>query len=255
MRLLLLSALILAALLLSACASESSVPESSSDSDQVNVDPWEPANRAVFVVNHGLDSTILKPIAKGYKKVLPNFLRIGVSNFFSNLRTPLSVVNNILQGKGAAALSDTGRLLLNTTVGIGGLMDPATSAGLEKRNEDFGQTLAVWGVPDGPFVMVPLLGPRTLRDAFAIPLNLFAHPLYHYDNAPVRDKLWGLGAIQVRARLLAADDMINNSYDPYITIREAYLQNRRYLIYDGDPPDNDQYLLDDFEEEETLSAN
>ena len=169
------------------------------------------------------------------KLVIPAFAQRGVSNFFTNLRTPLVIINNLLQGKGRDALSDSGRLLLNSTVGLGGLLDPASSAGLEIHNEDFGQTLAVWGVPGGPFVTVPLLGPRTLRDALTIPLNLFTNPLYHYDNSSVRDKLWLLDAIQLRNRLSLAENIIKDSPDPYLTIRESYLQRRQYLIHDGDP--------------------
>ena len=124
-------------------------------------------------------------------------------------------------------------------------------AGLERHDEDFGQTLAKWGIPAGPYVMVPILGPRTLRDAITIPLDIFLDPLYHYDNSSVRDKLWILKAIHVRSKLLAAESTIESSFDAYVTIREAYLQNREYLIYDGDPPvDDDDDLFDEFFEEE-----
>ena len=177
-------------------------------------------------------------------------MRRGVNNFFTNLRTPLVIINDLLQGKGRDGLSDTGRLLLNSTIGVGGLFDPATSAGLEIHNEDFGQTLAVWGVPDGPFVTVPLLGPRTLRDALIIPLNFFAHPLFHYDNTSVRDKLWVLEAIQLRSKLLLAENFVKESQDPYLTIREAYLQRRNYLIFDGDPPEDDYKFLEESLDEE-----
>lgn len=213
-------------------------------------DPWEPVNRKIYTVNRGLDSVILKPVARGYRKLVPSFARRGVNNFFTNLRTPLVIVNDFLQGKGRDGLSDTGRFLLNSTVGMAGLLDPATSAGLERHNEDFGQTLAVWGVPDGPFVTVPLLGPRTLRDALSIPLNIFANPLYHYDNTSIRDKLWGLDAIRLRSGLLPAESIVEDSSDPYLTIRESYLQNRKYLIFDGDPPEDDaEYFEESFDEE------
>ena len=207
-----------------------------------SADPWEPVNRKVHAINTGIDRVTLKPVAKGYRKVIPAFAQRGVSNFFTNLRTPLVIINNLLQGKGRDALSDSGRLLLNSTVGLGGLLDPASSAGLEIHNEDFGQTLAVWGVPSGPFVTVPLLGPRTLRDALTIPLNLFTNPLYHYNNSSVRDKLWLLYAIQLRSRLLLAENIIKDSPDPYLTIRESYLQRRQYLIHDGDPPDDYEFF-------------
>ena len=213
-------------------------------------DPWEPLNRGIYAVNDVVDTVTLKPLAKGYKVITPGFMRRGVSNFFANLQEPMNIINNLLQGKGRNALSDTARLVMNSTVGIGGLFDVASSAGLEEHDEDFGQTLAKWGVPAGPFVMVPILGPRTLRDAIAIPFDIFLDPLFHYENSSIRDKLWILKGIQIRARLLTAEGTIDSSYDPYITIREAYLQNRVYLIYDGDPPEDDDDLFDEFFEEE-----
>lgn len=232
-----------------ACASS---PEVAGGDAQVRsaADPWEPLNRGIYAVNDGLDSVTLKPLAKGYKIIAPGFVRRGISNFFANLGTPLNIINNFLQGKGRDALSDTARLVMNSTIGIGGLFDPAKSAGLEPHDEDFGQTLAKWGVPDGPFVMLPILGPRTLRDAIAYPLDIFFDPLFHYSNSSVRDKLWILQGIHIRARLLAAESTIDSSFDPYITIREAYLQHREYLIYDGDPPEDDDDLFDEFFEEE-----
>ncbi|MEQ9562715.1 MAG: VacJ family lipoprotein, partial [Woeseiaceae bacterium] len=145
-------------------------------------------NRQIHGFNTGLDEVTLKPIAKGYQAAVPQVVRTGIGNFSSNLRTPLNIINQFLQGKGRNGLSETGRFLANSTFGLGGLLDVATDMGLEKKNEDFGETFAVWGVPDGPYVVVPFLGPRTLRDAMAIPLNFLADPLFHYDNASVRDK-------------------------------------------------------------------
>ena len=246
---------LLLAALLSACAGTPSQPESETAPRYSVDDPWEPVNRGVYTVNRGLDRVALKPVARGYRKVVPVFIRRGVGNFFSNLRTPLTIVNQLLQGKGRVALSDTGRLLLNSTIGIGGLFDPASAAGLDEHREDFGQTLAVWGVPDGPFVMVPLLGPRTLRDAVTIPLDLLAHPLHHYENTSVRDKLRGLEVVNIRARLLAGEALIEDSADPYITLRDAYQQNREYLIFDGEPPEDYDDLIDDFLEEDSSPAN
>ncbi len=219
--------------------------------DRSPADPWEPLNRGIYAVNDGLDTITLKPLAKGYKAITPGFVRRGISNFFANLRTPMNIINNLLQGKGRDALSDTARLVMNSTVGVGGLFDPATSAGLEEHNEDFGQTLAKWGVPNGPYVMVPIFGPRTLRDLIALPFDIFLDPLFHYENSSIRDKLWILQGIHLRAKLLVAESTINNSFDPYITIREAYLQNREFHIYDGDPPvDDENDLFDEFFEEE-----
>lgn len=213
-------------------------------------DPWAPLNRGVYAFNDGLDTVTLRPISKGYKKVAPGFVRRGISNFFGNLRSPLIIVNDLLQGKGRDALRDTGRLVLNSTVGVGGLIDVATAAGFEQHDEDFGQTLAKWGAPDGPYVMLPLLGPRTLRDAMVTPLNFFLAPLFHYDNSSVRDKLWAVEAIHRRSRLLLAEDAIESSNDPYITIRESYLQNRAFLIHDGNPPEGDDDLFDELATEE-----
>ena len=241
---------IVASMILGACAGPESVAKGKDTSALFVADPWESLNRGIDAANRGLDSVTLKPAARGYQQILPAFVRRGMTNFFSNLRTPLTIINQILQGKGRAAFSDTGRLLLNSTVGIGGLFDPATSAGLEKHSEDFGQTLATWGVPDGPFVMIPLLGPSTLRDALAIPLNFFADPLLHYENTSVRDKLWALQVLGMRAGLLSVENMISDSYDPYVTVRDAYLQNRRYLIYDGDPPELEDEFLDEFLDEQ-----
>jgi len=211
-------------------------------------DPWEPLNRPLYSFNRGFDSVTYKPLAKVYEFIIPSFMRQGVTNFSRNLRTPLVMINNGLQGKGGAAANDLARLLLNTTVGLGGILDPATAEGLDRNDEDFGQTLAVWGVPAGPYVEVPFLGPNTLRDALMIPLNLYADPLLHYDNSSVRDKLYGLRAIDLRQRLFAAEELIADSPDRYLTVRESFLQRRQYLIYDGNPP-IDEDFYDDFEDD------
>lgn len=214
----------------------------------VDHDPWEGFNRGVYGFNDVTDRALLKPVARGYKAVLPNFARRGVGNFFDNLVTPRSSLNNFLQGKPGRGFSDLGRFLMNSTFGIGGLVDVATPAGLEATDEDFGQTFAVWGVGDGPYVVLPFLGPRTLRDTIALPFDFLADPLYHYDEASVKDKLRVLEIIDFRARLLAADALLEESSDPYITLRESYLQNREYEIYDGDPPIDDDFY-DEFDDE------
>ena len=212
-------------------------------------DPWEPLNRNIHGFNRGLDSVTTKPIAKAYSKIVPPVVRLGVTNFSRHLRTPLNIINNFLQGKPRDGLSETGRLLANTTFGVLGLFDVATDMGLEAQDEDFGQTFAVWGAPDGPFVVVPILGPRTLRDALAIPLNFLADPLLHYDVSSVRDRLYFLRLIDVRYRLFDAERLIEDSPDLYLTIRESYLQRRRFLIYDGDPPVDDDFYEDFYDEE------
>ena len=212
-------------------------------------DPWEPMNRPVHAVNQGLDNVLTGPLARGYQKVVPGPVRKGISNFYRNLRSPASIINNALQGKPRRALSETGRFLLNSTAGIGGLFDVATAGGIEEYPEDFGQTAAVWGVPNGPFVMVPLIGPQTLRDAIMLPLDIFSGPLYHYNNASVRDPLYVLGAIDLRYRLLGADQLLKDSKDKYITLRESYLQNREYEVFDGNPPTDDEFFDEFFDEE------
>lgn len=229
-------------LILSACAS---VPEA----QRVDHDPWEALNRPIYSVNTAFDRVTLKPLAKGYEKVLPRPVRSGITNFMKNLVTPRSAVNNFLQGKPASGFSELGRFIINSTVGIGGLIDAAAAGGIEAQIEDFGQTAAVWGIPAGPFVMLPFLGPQTLRHAVLTPIDIASSLLYHYDNSSVRDKLYVLRLIELRARLLTADKLLDDSKDPYVTLRESYLQNREYRIYDGNPPEDDDFF-DEFLEDE-----
>lgn len=225
-----------------ACATSGTATDNSQP-ERSPADPWEPLNRPIYSFNSALDKVTLKPLAKGYKFVIPSFMRRGVTNFSQNLRSPLNIINHFLQGKPGDGFGQTGRFLLNSTIGIGGLIDVAAAAGLEQKNEDFGETLAVWGVPNGPYVVVPFLGPRTLRDATMIPLNILADPLFHYKDSSVRDKVYLLRLIDLRARLLSAEELLmKDAYDPYIRIREAYLQRRKYLIADGElPEDEDPY--------------
>lgn len=215
-------------------------------------DPWEPLNRGMYAVNDTLDRFTTKPIARGYKAVLPSFARRGVTNFSQNLTTPRSMINNFLQGKPGPGFSDFGRFIINTTLGIGGLIDVATAQGMPVYDEDFGQTLAVWGLPEGPFLFIPILGPKTLLDAVSIPLDLLSDPLIHYDNSSARDKIYIVRAIDLRARLLTAEVLLEDSKDPYVTLRESYLQNRRFQIFDGNPPSTEEEddLFDEFFEDE-----
>lgn len=243
-RLRLVAAVGLMSFVLGACAS---VPEE----QRTESDPWEPMNRTLYSVNTTIDNVSLKPLAKGYQKVIPRLARTGVSNFMNNLVTPRSAVNNFLQGKPKHGFTELVRFVFNSTMGIGGLLDLATDAGLEAHVEDFGQTAAVWGMPSGPFVMLPLLGPHTLRDAVFRPLDLAAHPLRYYENTSVRDKLQVLRIIDLRARLLSADKFLDDSKDPYITLRESYLQNREYQVHDGNPPEDDEFF-DEFMDQEFL---
>lgn len=203
-----------------------------------NPDPWEGFNRAMYAFNDGLDDYILKPVAKGYKFILPEIIRTGIANFFSNLFEPTVMINNLLQGKFLQAVSDTGRFLVNTTFGLAGVIDVATHMELEKHDEDFGQTLGVWGVGDGPFVIWPFLGPKNLRDTVGWTGDWITSPITHVRPVSVSWGAWTLEKIDTRANFLGAKDVLEEaaSGDPYIFLREAYKQQRRYKIYDGDPP-------------------
>ncbi|MEM9315486.1 MAG: VacJ family lipoprotein [Pseudomonadota bacterium] len=206
-------------------------------------DPLESTNRKIHGFNRGLDRAILRPVARGYGK-LPNPVVRGVGNFFDNLRQLRTLVNDVLQGKPQRAGNSLRRVVLNTTVGLAGFLDPATAAGIPKHTEGFAQTLAAWGVPSGSYFVIPFLGPATVRDASGRILDFFTHPfiLYDADNFFV-DNLWALDYIDIRYRFLAADRAIAESLDPYVFLREAYIQRMRYEIYDGNPP------LRDFDEE------
>lgn len=233
-------------LLLGACAGNSPQPGAAA-----SVDPWEGLNRPIDGFNNGVDKVLIKPVAKGYEFIVPKFMRRGVSNFSHNLREPLNIINNLLQGKGSAATNNFGRFVANSTFGVLGIFDVATAAGLdEAKDEDFGQTAAVWGVPDGPYVILPLLGPQTLRDAILMTLNVLADPLLYYRDASVRDTLYVLRLVDVRQQLFRAEELLKGSKDRYIAIREAYLQHRRYVIYDGDPPVDDDFYDEFLDDEE-----
>lgn len=213
------------------------------NSQRTPQDPWESWNRGVYKVNDKLDRAVAKPLARTYVRFVPNPIRIGVSNFFDNLNTPTVMINDALQGKLLAAGNDLGRFLLNSTVGLAGLLDPATSAGLAHNNEDFGQTLGVWGVHPGPFVELPLLGPSDLRDAPAKVVDTYTNPRQYINNTAIKYGLWGVDLVDRRASLLSLDDTLKNVYDPYAFVRDAYLQRRAYLVSDGKVTD-DQPLVD-----------
>jgi phospholipid-binding lipoprotein MlaA len=203
------------------------------NSQRVPQDPWESWNRGVYKVNDVLDRGFAKPVAKTYVRVVPQPLRTGISNFFANLNTPTVMFNDALQGKFLAAANDLGRFVLNSTVGIGGLLDPATSAGLARNDEDFGQTLGVWGVHAGPFVELPLLGPSDLRDAPAKLVDTYTNPRQYIHNNWIKYGLYGVDLVDRRSSLLSLDDTLKRVYDPYAFVRDAYLQRRAYLISDG----------------------
>lgn len=225
-----------------ACAA---LPEHSKPSED---DPWERYNRAMYQFNDSLDRAVLRPVAKGYTRVTPEPVQRGVSNFFDNLTYPLVAANQLLQGNFGNAASDTGRFLVNTVVGIGGIFDPATSLGLPRHNEDFGQTLGVWGATSGPYIVLPLLGPTTVRDGIGTAVDAQVDPLFYVLDSPERYYLIGLRAIDLRAQLLDLDGQLQSTFDPYTFMRDAYLQRREYLVHNGSPPRDESYYDDLYED-------
>lgn len=238
--------ILISAFALSGCVSQEQMADE--NSGFVEYDPLEPLNRKIHVFNMAADRAVTRPLARGYRKVIPTPVRSSVSNFFSNLRGPGSSLNNFLQGKPRRGFSELGRFLFNTTLGIGGLFDVAGRAGMERYDEDFAETLSVWGVPDGPYVVIPFLGPSMMSDAAALPVDYYTDILTYYDNSSVRDKLWFLRLINLRYRVLPADAILEESQDTYVTVREAFRQNRRFRIYDGNPPTEQEE--EDFYEDE-----
>jgi phospholipid-binding lipoprotein MlaA len=200
-----------------------------------NEDPFERVNRKVHGFNDFLDTKLLRPAAKGYKKVLPTPVRYSVGNFFGNLADVGDMINNGLQGKPKKSLSDLGRVLVNTSIGIGGLFDPASRMGLVDHDEDFSQTLAVWGVPRGPYIVIPALGPSDVRDIFGRVGNTRMDPLRYYYPVAHRNSLYALRLLDMRANLLAADGAVFG--DKYIFYRDAYQQRREFLEKDGQVED------------------
>ena len=208
--------------------------------DEEFADPYERMNRNVYAFNDAVDKAAVKPVAKGYQKVIPKGLRLCASNMFSNLGEPYTAANNLLQGKPKSMLQDIGRLLLNSTLGIGGCIDVASAWGIPKHQEDFGQTLAAWGVPSGPYVVLPVLGPSTVRDALSKPVDFLANPIGYVTNVPLRNSLQGYKMLDTRTNLLEASDVVDQSaLDPYVMVRDAWLQRRLAQIKDDDGSYND----------------
>ena len=224
--------LLFALSILSACAS---VPGGPTEGD-----PFESYNRAMFSFNDGLDKYVLKPVAEGYDAVLPSPVKTGVSNFFSNLGDIFVIINDLLQFKFKQAASDTGRFIFNSTIGLYGLIDVSTSMGLEKHDEDFGQTFASWGMGKGPYIVLPFFGPRTMRGTAGFAVESVYDPVYQIEND---DAMWGavaLRAIDTRYNLLSAGRIVDQAaLDKYSFVRDAYLQHRKNLIYDGKPPEEE----------------
>jgi phospholipid-binding lipoprotein MlaA len=215
-------------------------------------DPLKGVNRAVYKFNDTLDRAALKPAAKGYRAITPRWLRSGVGHFFANLTYPTTIINQILQGKPGLGLKDTGRFLINTTLGVGGLLDVATPLGLDSHDEDFGQTLAVWGIGSGPFINLPLFGPSSLRDAPSRIVDYFTDPLTYVDlDTGAELGIRALDLLNARVELLSVDSTLQSTFDPYVFVRDAWAQQREFEIFDGDPPVES---LEDFEEEAPAEA-
>jgi len=208
---------------LTACATTANNPK----------DPFEGFNRAMFTVNEGFD-VVIKPVAQGYDAAAPLPVKAGIGNFFGNLYDVWTAFNNFLQGKGQQGISDVGRVLVNTTIGIGGVFDVASEMGLDKHTEDFGQTMGRWGVGDGPYFYWPLIGPRTTRDTLGWLVDSYADPVWRLNDVGLRNTLVGVRYVDLRASLLPTDKIVEQAaFDKYNYVRDAYLQNRRSEINDG----------------------
>ena len=230
-------AVLVLALTLGACATTGQ--NGSTPSKTVKADPWEPMNRAVFSFNETLDEYLIKPVTKAYRAVVPEVVRTAISNVFSNIGDIYTAVNNLLQGKPKEAVSDLGRVVINTTMGVFGIFDIATDAGLEKHKEDFGQTLGVWGVGSGPFVVLPVLGPSTVRDTAGWVVDIKTDLLINQvDDVGVRNSITGVRIVDARSRFLDTEGIVEEAaFDKYSFIRDAYLARRKNMIYDGNPPE------------------
>lgn len=193
-------------------------------------DPWERMNRATYKFNDKFDKAVARPVARTYVRITPQFVRTGVSNFMDNLTTPITIINGLLQAKFVQASADTGRLLLNTTVGIGGLLDPASAAGLDKHDEDFGLTLGHWGVPPGPYLVVPFLGFSDVRDGVGRVADIYTTPTHYIKDSTTSWSLWFLEVLDARTRLLGTDALVDQAFDPYTFTRNAYLARRHFLV-------------------------
>lgn len=214
-------------LLLSGCAS---VPEGDPK------DPWEAMNRQIFAFNQGFDTVVSRPLAKGYQFITPKPVRESVTRVFKNTMEPANAVNNVMQGKVEDGILSLFRLMINSTVGVAGVFDVAQEVGIERKEEDVGQTLAVWGVPSGPYFVIPIFGPSTVRDGLALVPEIFLDPNTYIGEPWFTWPWWGAKYISARERLLPVTDMLDKTVDPYVAMRNAYLQSRQSAIQDGDQP-------------------
>jgi phospholipid-binding lipoprotein MlaA len=201
------------------------------------VDPLEPWNRAMYSVHEVVDGNVIKPVAKAYVQNMPELVRTGVSNFFGNIDDLFTGINDVLQGNGNRAGDAFGRVLLNSTFGVGGIFDLASMMGITKDKNDFGLTFGKWGAPEGAYLFIPLFGPTTVRDGTGAVVRIYASPTGYIDNIGLRNSIWGLNYLDTRAQALQSEDVLDTAaLDKYRFLRNAYLRARRYQLYDGKPP-------------------
>ncbi len=214
--------------------------------EESNPDPLEPVNRVIYAFNDTADRYVFRPVAKGYNVVVPKPVRTGIGNFFNNWTYPVTIVNSFLQGKFKQGASDTGRFVVNSTVGLFGFFDPASKMNLPEHDEDFGQTFARWGIGQGPYIVIPILGPATVRSGIGILANTQVNPVLQLNDSSIRSKLVIAWFIESRAALIGPDEAVRDAFDPYLFMRDAYLQNRDYLI--NDKSAEDAIFEEDFED-------
>ena len=233
---------VLALVVVSGCAS---LPDGASRDPR---DPWEGYNRSMFRFNDAVDTAVLKPVATAYRDVVPQPVRTGVGNVLGNLGDPWIALNNLLQGKVAEGMSDLMRFALNSTWGLLGLLDIASEAGLPKHDEDLGQTLGRWGVGEGAYIVLPFFGPRTVRDAVALPADMMGNEPFSIDHVPTRNTVLGMRVVHGRSVLLGADRTLKEAaLDRYAFVRDFYLEQRRYKVGDG----RQERVYEDFDEQST----
>jgi len=232
-----LGVLLAALLLFGGCATVAPKDDDEPLPGQV-ADPWEPFNRSVFAFNQELDAGLIYPLTSAYVGLVPSLVRQGVTNFFNNAEDLWSAVNNLLQGKIEQSIAMSFRFAWNTVFGWAGVLDLATELGIERTPEDFGQTLAVWGMPPGNFLMLPFFGPSTVRDALGLPLDIAASPAYAYNQGSFRPVTTVVQILDTRSQLLGASQLLDTvALDKYSFVRDAFLERRLCLIFDGNPPE------------------
>lgn len=254
----LLAAGVAAAVLMlgSGCATTASMLGMYKSPPNPEADPWENWNRKVYAFNDAVDTAVIRPVAEVYANVVPQPVRTGVTNFYGNFADAWSAVNNLLQGKLANGAQDVIRVGTNTLFGIGGLFDVATELGIDSQREDFGQTLGRWGMGPGPYIVWPLLGPSTVRDSLALPLDRYVGPALAFGDTSTQYSIIFLGLLNERANLLTTGRMLDDmALDRYSFVRDAFLQRRRSLVYDGNAPESEDEAFEADPETEVEPAS